>query len=134
MTRIQFLTQLWSRIFRPIIILAVIWFCIRFLISVFTENGTSRGLIITVLLLTILFALVHLAGVLFLKLNERIYAKLSIQTKERLRILSKISNYLALPLIGVLLYKAWEKDAVLFSIIVLIFLGDRVIGILKEKN
>lgn len=112
----------------------MIWFCIRFLISVFTENGTSRGLIITVLLLTILFALVHLAGVLFLKLNERIYAKLSIQTKERLRILSKISNYLALPLIGVLLYKAWEKDAVLFSIIVLIFLGDRVIGILKEKN
>lgn len=133
MTRTEFLQQLWNRIFRPIILLAVIWFCVQFLISIFTEKGTARGLTIFVLLLTILFALVHLAGIFLGKTTAWIDSKLSDRTKAGLKVLSTIINFISLPLLGILLYKCWEKDAVMFSIIVLIFLGDRITTALKTK-
>jgi hypothetical protein len=134
MDRKDFLNQLWNRLFRPIIILTVIYYSVKFLISVFNENGTERHLTVIILSFTILFALAHLMGEFLHKIRERIYAKLSNNVKFKLRIVGKIGNYLALLILGAVLYKFWEKDALLASILIILLLIDRINNIIKEEK
>lgn len=134
MDRKDFLKQLWKRLFRPVIILTVVYYSVTFLISVFNENGTERLLTIIILSLTILFTLAYLTGELLSKIRERIYTKLSNNVKFKLRIIGKISDYLAVLILGAVLYKFWTKDAILASIFIILLLVDRINNIIKEEK
>lgn len=134
MDRKDFLKQLWKRLFKPIIILIVIYNSVKFLISVFNENGTGRLLTLIILSIIILFSVAYLIGELLHKLRERIYDKLSDNTKIRLRILAKISDYLAVLMLGAVLYKFWMRDAVSASILIIILLVDRLNKIIREER
>lgn len=112
--------------------MTVVYFSVKFLISVFNENGTERLLTIVILSLTILFTLAYLAGVLLSKMKERIYRSLSDNAKLNLRIIGKISDYLALLVLGAVLYKFWLKDSILASIFIVFLLVDRINNIVKE--
>jgi len=134
MDRKDFLKQLWKRLIKPIIILTVVYFSVKFLISVFNENGTERLLTIVILSLTILFTLAYLLGELLSKMTEIIYAKLSDKVKFKLRIIGKISDYFAVLILGAVLYKFWTKDAILASILIILLLADRINNIVKEEK
>lgn len=134
MDRKDFLSQLWKRLFRPVIILIVVYYSVKFLISVFNENGTERLLIIIILSLTILFTLAYLTGELLRKIRERIYAKLSDNIKFKLRMVGKISDYLAVLILGAVLYKFWAKDAILASVFIILLLVDRINSIIKGEK
>lgn len=134
MDRKDFLKQLWKRLFRPVIILTVVYYSVTFLISIFNENGTERLLTLIVLSLTILFTLAYLTGELLRKIRERIYAKLSDNIKFKLRIIGKISDYFAVLILGAVLYKFWIKDAILASIFIILLLADSINNIVKEEK
>lgn len=112
----------------------MVYFSVKFLISVFRENGPERLLTIAILSLTILFTLAHLTGELLSKMIERIYAKLSDKVKFKLRIIGIISDYLAVLILGAVLYKFWTKDAILASIFIILLLADRINNIVKEEK
>jgi hypothetical protein len=134
MDRKDFLKQLWERLFRPVIILTVIYYSVKFLISIFNENGTERLLTITILSLTILFTLAYFMGELLNKIRERVYSKLSNNVKFKLRIIGKISDYLTVLILGAVLYKLWTKDAIDALILIILLLMDKINNIIKEEK
>jgi hypothetical protein len=134
MNRKDFLIQLWKRLFRPLIVLAVIYFSVEFLVAVFSENGTGRFVTVVILSLTLLFTLAYLAGDLLRTIRQRIYAGLSDKTRSRLQLMGKITDYLAVLILGAVLYKFWTIDAVLATILILLLLIDRVTHMVREEK
>jgi hypothetical protein len=134
MDRKDFLKQLWKQLFKPVIILGLLYYCVRFLIAVLNENGTERLLTIIILSLTILFALAYLTGELLSKMREKIYAKLSDKVKFKLRIIGKICDYLSGLFLGAVLYKFWTTEAIPAAIFIIILLAERINYIVKEEK
>ncbi len=132
--RKDFLKYLWKRVIKPVVIFTVCCFCVQFLVSVFNENGSERFLTIVILSLAILFILADLIGELLIKIKEKIYIKLSEHVKFKLKIIGKISNYLAILILGALLYSFWTKDVFLASIFTILLLIDKVNNISKEEK
>lgn len=124
MNRNEFLIQLWKRIIMPLIMLAVIYFCLRFLISVFQEKGTARSLTFGILLLCMLFTTAYFVGSFLGKVRARNYMKLSDKAKRGLNILSNVTGYLVLLVLGAALYNFWQKDAVFASFLLILFLAN----------
>jgi uncharacterized membrane protein YhaH (DUF805 family) len=134
MNRKDFLKQLWSRVFKPLVILIVIFLSARFLISVFNEQGPERFITIAILTMVILFSLAYLAGEILRRLRDRLYSKLSASSKFRLRILGRITDYLAVLVLGAVLYKFWAEDALLASFFIVILLAGRITHIVREER
>lgn len=126
--------QLWKWFFKPLIILIVIYYSIRFLISAFSENGTERLFTILILSVTIFFILANLAGDLLSKVRIKILSKLSKKVKFKVLIIGKIIDYLAVLALGAVFYAFWEKDAVLVSILIILLLVERINNIIKEDK
>lgn len=134
MDRKDFLKHLWKRLFRPIIILTVFYYSVKFLISVISENGTERLFTIIILSLTILYIVADLTGKLFRKIREKIYTKLSDKTKFKLRIIGQVSDYAMLLILGALFYKFWQKDAIVASVFIILHLVQMVNNVVKEEK
>ncbi len=134
MDRKDFLKLLWIRLFRPIVFLAVAYYCILFLVTVIYENGTERLLTIVILSLTLLFSVAHITGELLSKIRNRVYSKLSENAQSKWRIAAKICDYIVLLTLGALLYKLWAKDAILASILLITLLAHRINNLFKEEN
>lgn len=132
MDRKDFLKQLWKRLFKPIIILALIYFSVKFLIAAFHDNGTERFSIIAFFSLTILYFSIYFLGQSIDKLKEKLTTHLSDKAKFRLRIIGKIIDYFAVLLLGVVLYRFWKEDVFLALILTSILIVDRIKAIVKE--
>lgn len=132
MNRKDFLKQLWKRLFKPTIILILIYFSIKFLIAAFRDNGTERLATIVFLSLTIIYFSIYFLGELLDKLKEKLTTHLSDKAKFRLRIIGKIIDYFAVLLLGVVLYKFWKEDVFLALIMTSILIIDRINAIIQE--
>lgn len=134
MDRKDFLKQLWKRLFKPAIILALLYFSIKFLIATFCDNGTERFSIIVFFSLTILYFSIYFLGLSIDKLKEKVTSHLSDTAKFRMKIIGNIIDYFAILLLGVVLYKFWKEDAFLASILTVILIVDRIKTIIEEKK
>jgi Na+/proline symporter len=134
MDRKEFTVQLWNRIVRPLIIVAMIYFSIRFLVAASRENGDERILSILFLSLTILFASAYLIGIFLTKIRRRIYTSLSDKTRFYLRIANKAFEYLAIVVLGAMLYKFWHRDWFLAATLILFLVVDRLREIIKKEK
>lgn len=134
MDRKDFLKQLWKRLFKPIIILILIYFSIKFLVIVFRDNGTERFSIIVFFSLTILYFLIYFLGQSIDKLKEKLTTHLSDKAKFRMKMIGITIDYFAILLLGVVLYKFWKEDVFLASILTAILIVDRIKAIIEEKK
>lgn len=132
MNRADFLKQLWKRLFKPTIILIMIYFSIKFLIAIFHDNGTERLSMVIFLSLIIIYFSIYFLGELLDNLKERILSHLSDKAKFRLKVIGKIIDYFSVLLLGIILYKFWEEDIFLASILTAILIDDRIQAITKE--
>lgn len=132
MNRADFLIQLWRRLFKPIIILIMIYFSIQFLIAIFRKNGTERLSTIIFLSLIIIYFLIYFLGKLLNKLKEKTISHLSDKAKVRMKIIGKLIDYFAVLLLGIILFKFWKEDIFLASILTAILIVDRIKVIIKE--
>ena len=92
MDRKGFLKTLWSKFFKPIIILGVLIFSVRFLIRIFTQNDTERLIAIIILGFIILSTFSYLLGLFFHNIMNRIKSKMSEKALDNFRIFGKFSN------------------------------------------
>ncbi len=134
MDRADFFKQLWKFLFRPLIILMVVYYSIKFIIAVFSESGVERNLTVFILSLTIVSTIIYLISSLIGKTIEKIYTKLSEKAKFRWLIIARIWDYLSLLMLGALLYHMWLKDAIFASLFVVVLIGERAIAIVKEEK
>jgi hypothetical protein len=134
MDRKQFLYSIWKWVFIPSIIVVVGYFCINFLIDAICENSFERFLTIGILGIIVLIGIAQVFGRILKRVKDSVYSKLSDNTKQYLRIIGKIFDYVAVLALGAMLYMLWTKDKFLGCLFVLILLIDRVRQILKEEK
>jgi glucan phosphoethanolaminetransferase (alkaline phosphatase superfamily) len=70
MDRKEFLKTLWTKFFKPLIILGVLIFSVRFIIRIFTQAGTERFISVIVVGFIILATISYLLGLFFSKYNK----------------------------------------------------------------
>jgi hypothetical protein len=134
MNRNEFLKLVWRRLLRPILLLTVVLYCVRFLLAIFKENGPERMVTMVVLSLTVIFTVVGLIGEWMSKSVDGVYAKLSPSAKANLRMLAKFIDYVSLLIMGAVIYQFWTRDAMIAMILMIIVLVDRVNKILSEER
>jgi len=134
MNRQNFLIRVWRRLLKPIVLLIVGYYCVDFLISVFSENGSERLFTIAAFSLTILFLLVNLAGMLLSKMVDRIYSRLSEEAQLNLSSFTIIADYLALIGLGIVAYKLWLEDSLIVLAYVSFLIADKLLSIAKKDK
>jgi hypothetical protein len=134
MDRKEFLKTLWYKFFKPLILLGVLIFSVRFLIRIFTQNDTERLIAIIVLGLVILSSLMYLIGVTFTSLKDSIISRLSEKTLNVLRILGKVLDYILPIAFGMITYHSWQEGATaavgFFGVILIL----QIIEIVKKEK
>lgn len=134
MERKEFLKQLWKKVFMPVLVFAIAFFSVRFLIHS-TEKGSAEQIIlIVVVFLILLFSFASILGVFFQKITARIYNRLSDKTKYYLRISGKILEFATLLMFGAFCYWYWQKDKVLTILCIAWVLFGSINRIMKEEK
>jgi hypothetical protein len=132
MDRREFTIQLWKRIVRPLIAVIVLFLCLRFLVPAVREN--REILIIITLGVIALAAVLYLLGIVLRKLIEKINSALPNRVKFVLRVAGKTLEFLLLPALGIVLYRAWQEDKYWAALWVVILMFDRIGTIIKEEK
>ena len=134
MDRKDFFFHIWGKLFRPLIIVAIIYYCVKFLYSTILEDGSERFIISLLLVLVILGLLFYLAGLFFNKIKNRIYAKLSPKTKYVLSLVNKICNFIFPFIIGAVIYHFGQQEWLPSTIISIYILYHGIKNILEEEK
>lgn len=134
MDRKEFLKYLWKRLFKPIITLILLYFSTRFLIEAFRDKGGERFSLLVVLSLTILYFAIYFSGKSMESLKEKIISNLSNKAMSRVKIIGKAIDYLAVLLLGAVLYKFWEKDIFLASMLSVLLIIDKIKAIIRKEK
>jgi hypothetical protein len=134
MDRKEFLIQLWKKGIKPLILIVLLYFSIRFIINIFKENSTERLVTILVIGFLVVSIILTLIGILFRTIIEKIHSKLPESVKTLLRITGKIINYLIPFILGIIIYKLWEKDWVMASFYILFFFFEPIRNIIKGER
>ncbi len=134
MDRKEFLKTLWTKFFKPLIILGVLFFSVRFLIRVFTQAGTERFITVIILGFIILVAIAQLLGLFFQKIANRIKSKLSEKSLNTFRIFGKVLNYLMPIALGMVIYYTWQRDGNSALVFFGAFLIFQIIEIVRKEK
>ena len=134
MNRKEFIKILWFKIFKPLLLLGVLIFSLRFLLRIFTQNGIERGILKFFLWFAILSTLLYLLGFILKKTINYVKSRLSEKSLQFIKIIEKILEYILPIALGMLIYKFWQEgniSAIGFFVAFLIF---RIIEkVRKEK-
>lgn len=110
MERKEFLMIIWNKIFRPLIIIFTLYYCLSFVYNIFKYNGAERKLTFILLGIALLISLLYFAGKLFIFIVHRININLPPTVKKILNVIIQLLNY-SMPLaIGALIYNLWISD------------------------
>lgn len=119
MDRLDFLKVVWRRVISPILLFALIYLSIRFLIDVITEDGF---LILFIVGFVILLAVAMLLGIMFNKMITQFSYSLSKKIRTRLssikRVIDIISPFL---MIGAIIFFLFRLELVQVIIIAIFF-------------
>ena len=134
MNRKEFLISIWKNGLKPILFVATIYFCLKFLYNTFAENGTERFLTILIFDLGLLLITLELIGFAFSSIIKKIYSTLSDSLKLWLRIARKTFNYIAPIVLGAIVYNLWEKDWFIAAFFIGFLLIQRIAEIINEER
>jgi hypothetical protein len=128
MNRTDFLTQLWKSWLKPLLLFLLITLLIGMLIELFSDKTAVS----TLLIISLFFAVVMLAGHLITIVLKhtviRFYERRSDKTKHLIDTAGKVATYCSALVLGALLYVCWTKDA----FIALVFTSYILYGELKK--
>ena len=130
MNRKDFLNIAWVKWGRPVLFLAVIYFCFQFLIHLVNENGTERKVVFFCLFFVIIYLIGLIFYLFFNKISELIPARIKIWLKKG----AKFVNFLSPVILGIVIYHLWLEDWIGVSILVSVLLLQKVIAIVESKN
>ncbi|WMI70039.1 hypothetical protein [Mangrovimonas sp. YM274] len=134
MDRKEFLKTLWTKFFKPLIILGVLIFSVRFLVRVFTQAGTERFITVIILGFIILVTIAHLLGLFFQNITNRIKSKMSDKSLNNFRIFGKVMNYLMPIALGMVIYYTWQRDGISALVFFGGFLIFQIIEIVRKEK
>lgn len=125
---------MWSKLFKPILLLGVLIFSIQFLIRIITQNDIERFIAIIVLGLAIISSLTYLIGLIFKNGTNRIKSKLSEKSLDNFRIFGKVMNYLMPIALGIVIYYIWERDGISAIAFFGAFMIFQIIEIVRKEE
>lgn len=137
MDRREFLTNVWKYGVRPILLIIILYFSLKFLVNfivnLFNENSGERVIIFLVLGITVLLITAHFIGIIFNKIIVSIHNILPEPIKNFIKVFKKIVTLLFPILLGILIYYFWNEDLryVIFIFIVVI---EQIIVIIRKKK
>ena len=134
MNRKEFLITVWEKGIQPILLIGIIFFCLKFLFTVFTESGTERFVTILIIVFGLIMLTISLIGQLFKSFTEKLYSKLPESVILWLRIVEKFLDFVAPLLLGALIYHFWKEDWMSAAIVVGVLMVQRILDIIKEEK
>jgi DNA integrity scanning protein DisA with diadenylate cyclase activity len=134
MDRKEFLIVAWLKLFKPILLIGVLIFSIRFLIRIFSQDDIERLISVIVLGLVILSALSYLFGLVFKNITNRIKSKMPEKSLDNFRIVGKVLNYLIPIALGIVIYYTWQRDGISALTFFGAFLIFQIIEIVRKEK
>ena len=134
MDRKEFLITVWKKGIKPILIIGVIFFCVKFLYNIITENGPERFATILILGFGLLILTLSLVGLLFETLTKKVKSILPHSIKLWFRIIGKFLNYISPIVLGMIIYHFWKDDRKTAAVILGVILIQRIQEIIKEEK
>ncbi len=134
MDRKEFLRITWNKAIKPIMIILLIAFILRYIYRVFTESGTERIITISIFGFAFLGIISYALGVLFSKAVISLKSKLTDKTRFQLRVIQKIVNFMGTIAFGALLYHFFLNDWIQATIISGLCLILYAIDIIKKEK
>jgi glucan phosphoethanolaminetransferase (alkaline phosphatase superfamily) len=134
MDRKEFLKTLWTKFFKPLIILGVLIFSVRFIIRIFTQAGTERFISVIVVGFIILATISYLLGLFFQNITNRIKSKMSEKALGNFRIFGKVMDYLLPIALGIVIYYTWQRDGISAIAFFGAFLIFQIIEIVRKEK
>ena len=134
MDRKDFLKVLWYKLLKPILLLGVLIFSVRFLIRIFTQNDTERFVAIIVLGFIILATITFLFGYVFINSTNFIKSKLSDKSLKRFTIIGKVIDYILPIALGMMIYYSWQKNGTSAIVFFGTFLIMKIVDIVKKEK
>jgi hypothetical protein len=134
MSRKEFLLKIWNNGLKPLLFLFVLIFCLKFLIKVFSENGTERFITILVISFVFLSTSTYFIGTVFKNILSKTYSKMSENLKFVLTVFKRFLNFLFPIALGFIIFIFWQRDwkSVSFLFGIIAFL--KVIEIIKDEK
>lgn len=134
MDRKAFLITVWKKGLKPLLLIAVIFFCLKFMYNVFMESGTERFLTLLILGFAVLWITADLLGRMFKSARTKMKTRLPESTKHWIRIMGKFLNYVAPLILGMIIYHFWQEDWKAAAFVLSILLMERIISIIREEK
>ena len=132
--RKEFIKILWLKVFKPLLLLGVLIFSLRFLLRIFTQNDTERVISIIFLWFVILSTLSYLFGLILKKTINHIKSRLSEKSLQLLKMIGKVLDYILPIALGMIIYKFWQENNIStigFFVALLIF---QIIEIVRKEK
>ena len=134
MDRKDFLIKVWKNFMKPFLLLSMLFFSVRFFLSVYNEVGSARQITFALMILSIFCVVFYFVKMVLQNFTDRIYSELSGRAKFNLKVIRKLAEYVLVLIFGVLLYKVWTENQILALIYLIVFLAERIYIIVKEEK
>jgi len=119
MDRKEFLIKTWYYLFRPIIILSVLFFLVQFIINSLSQNGFERFISLLIAFFILLTMALHLISALFKKIVTAFQVKLTDKTLTILKLLGKVLYHFLQICMGIAIVYLWKQEQYLEILLVL---------------
>lgn len=133
MDRKEFLIKTWYYLFRPIIILCVLFFWVQFIINSLSQNGFERFISLLIAFFILLTMALHLINALFKKIVTAFQVKLTAKTLTILKLLGKVLYHFLQIFMGIAIVHLWKQEQYLEILLVLFSMVKPLIRKKKGK-
>ncbi|TAJ06903.1 hypothetical protein DMA11_22135 [Marinilabiliaceae bacterium JC017] len=134
MNRKEFLKILWCKFFKPILLISIVIFSLRFLFRIFTHSGIERLIAGTVIGIIILAVAIHFTNSILVSIIRKIRLKFSDRILLTLSITGKVINYLSTIALGVIIYYSWQEKRISAIVFFSVFLLLQIIEVIKKEK
>lgn len=135
MNRKDFLSILWRKIFKPLLIILAVYFIVKFIAGIFMNDGDERALVKISFLFFGIYIAAIIMGLILSSLLALLYAILPPAIKTVLRITTELLLFLIPIAFGVLLFYTWHHDRLIaIAILAYVTISQLHTIIKKESN
>ncbi|MEF3077378.1 hypothetical protein [Winogradskyella poriferorum] len=128
------LISIWKKWIRPILLIGIIFLCVKLIFKAIVENGSERVVVIVAFVIGLVILTAHLMKILFNSFTKKLNSILPESIKFWLRILSKILNYISPVIFGIIIYHFWNENSIKTVIILSLLLVYKIGEIIKEEK
>jgi uncharacterized membrane protein YhdT len=128
------LISIWKKWIKPILLIGIIFFCIKFILKAIVENGSERVVVIVAFAIGLVVLTAHFIKIFFNSVTEKLNSILPESIKLWLRIISKTLNYISPVIFGIIIYHFWNEKSITAVIVLSLLLVHKIGEIIKEEK